>query len=149
VTRLFTYGSNMAGVEMEAVAPGARFLGPARLDRHRLELRRRSVRWGGGAVDIVQAEGECVWGALYEVDDFDALDAKEGTALAAYCRRSVTVELRGERVTADAYEVIEKEHEEVPPTREYAELLLAGAQERDLPAAYVKELGRRLAKNTW
>jgi gamma-glutamylcyclotransferase len=146
VTLLFAYGSNMAGSEMEAASPGARFLGPARLDGHRLELRRRSIRWRGGAADIVPAEGECVWGALYEVDDLDALDAKEGTSLAAYRRRAVSVELRGERLTAEAYEVIEKEREEVPPTREYAELLLASAEERGLPAAYLQELERRLAK---
>ncbi len=148
MTLLFTYGSNMASAEMAAVTPGAHFLGPARLEGHRLELRRRSVRWGGGAVDIVPTAGECVWGALYEVDDLEGLDAKEGTAVGAYRRRTVTVELRGERLSAQAYEVKEKEHEEVPPTRDYAELVLAGARERDLPPAYVKELGRRLAKNT-
>jgi gamma-glutamylcyclotransferase len=145
VTLLFAYGSNMASTEIEAAAPGARFLGPARLDGHRLELRRRSIRWAGGAADIVRAPGESVWGALYEVPDLNALDAKEGAAVRAYRRHAVTVELRGERLVADAYEVIEKEPEEVPATPEYAELLLTAARERGLPPEYVQELEGRLA----
>jgi len=146
VTLLFAYGSNMAQAEIEAFAPGARFLGAARLDGYRLELRRRSIRWGGGAADIVPRAGAAVWGALYELPDLGALDAKEGAALAAYRRRAVQVVARESTVLAEAYEVIDKEPEEVSPTREYADLLMTAAGERGLPAEYVEELGRRLAK---
>ena len=143
---LFAYGSNMAASEMEAFCPRHEFLGPARLDGFRLELRRRSRRWGGGAADIVAAPGEAAWGALYEVDgsELDRLDAKEGAGL-AYRRRAVEVRLGGEARAAAAYEVTEKEPQEVRPTPEYAQLLLAGARERGLPAAYVATLGERLS----
>ena len=60
---LFAYGSNLAA---EEVAPGARFLGPAVLPDYRLALTRRSIRWGGGVVDVVPAPGERVWGAAYD-----------------------------------------------------------------------------------
>jgi gamma-glutamylcyclotransferase len=143
---LFAYGSNMAASEMKAFCPLHRFLGPARLDGFRVEFRRRSRRWGGGAADIVEAPGESVWGALYEVPDgeLERLDAKEGAGF-AYRRRRVEVSLGGESCAAEAYEVIDKEPEEVAPTSAYAELLLAGARQRELPAAYVAEIEARLS----
>jgi gamma-glutamylcyclotransferase len=141
----FAYGSNMASSEMERSSPGHRFLGPARLAGFRLELRRRSLRWSGGAADIVRAAGEAVWGALYELPPgaFDRLDAKEGAGF-AYRRLEVEVEHEGEPRRAIAYQVARKEVEEVAPTPEYALLLLAGARERGLPAAYTRGLEARL-----
>src|SRR5215213_8688410 len=62
---LFAYGSNLA----EEQVPGAECLGTALLRGHRLELNRRSIRWRGGVVDVVPAEGERVWGVLYEVGE--------------------------------------------------------------------------------
>jgi gamma-glutamylcyclotransferase (GGCT)/AIG2-like uncharacterized protein YtfP len=141
---LFGYGTNMASAEMSDWCPAARFLGPARLDGHRLELRRRSVRWRGGAADIVPAP-DSVWGALYEVPEeaLERLDGKEGEGF-AYRRRVVEVLLDGQPRDALAYEVIDKEPVEVPCTVEYAELLLEGARERGLPDAYVEALRLRL-----
>jgi gamma-glutamylcyclotransferase len=138
VTLLFAYGSNMASSEMEAWCPEHRFLGTARLDGFKVELRRRSIRWRGGAADIVAAPGKSVWGALYEVADgrLDRLDRKEGEGFAY---RQVQVELADGR-RAVAYEVIDKEPREVPCSPEYAELVLAGARERGLPEEWVREL---------
>jgi cation transport regulator ChaC len=132
---------------MGAWCPEARFAGVARLPDHRLGLRRRSIRWGGGAVDIVPAAGEEVWGALYEVPDgtLDQLDAKEGEGW-AYRRVALRVEAGdGRPLEAEAYEVIRKEPREVPATPEYAALLLRAARERGLPEDYVKRLLRWLA----
>ena len=141
----FAYGSNMASAEMATWCSDHRFLGPARLAGHRLELRRRSIRWGAGTADVVPVEGEAVWGALYELpaDALAALDAKEGVGV-AYGRREVTVVLAGSPHPALTYEVIDKEPGEVPCAREYRALLLAGARERGLPEHYVRELKRRL-----
>ena len=134
MTLLFAYGSNMASSQMEAWCPEHSFLGPARLDGFRVEFRRRSIRWGGGAADIVQAPGEAVWGALYEVPaaELDRLDEKEGEGF-AYRRRPVEVEHDGERRAAVAYEVIHKEPTPVIPTAEYLALLREAARERGLP----------------
>jgi gamma-glutamylcyclotransferase len=142
VTRLlFAYGSNLAAAEIGDWCPEARFAGVARLPDHRLALNRRSIRWGGGAADIVPASGEEVWGALYEIPDgaLDALDAKEGQGW-AYRRVEVDVERAGRRIPATAYEVVEKEPEEVPATTEYAALLVQAARERGLPDHYVRRL---------
>ena len=140
---LFAYGSNMAAEEMAAFAPEARLLGPARLPGFRLELRRRSVRWGGGAADIVPREGGEVWGVVYELADPALLDGKEGASF-AYRRREVEVELDGRLAAALAYEVIDKEPTEVEPTPDYAALLLRAARERGLPAGWLRELESRL-----
>lgn len=131
----------MAAEEMRKFAPAGTFVGIARLADHALELRRRSVRWGGGAADIVAARGGEVWGVLYELpdDQLGELDRKEGAGF-AYRRRSLEVERDGGTVTAIAYEVIDKEPEPVPPTPEYAELLLSAAHERGLPAEYIARI---------
>jgi gamma-glutamylcyclotransferase len=141
VSLLFAYGSNLAASEIRAWCPGARFAGVARLAHHRLALNRRSIRWGGGAADIVPAAGEEVWGALYEVPDgaLDGLDAKEGRGW-AYRRVDVEVERGGRRIPAAAYEVIDKEPKEVPATPEYVALLVGAARERGLPDHYVRRL---------
>jgi gamma-glutamylcyclotransferase (GGCT)/AIG2-like uncharacterized protein YtfP len=142
---LFAYGSNMAAREMSEFAPAARFAGLARLPGFRLELRRRSIRWGGGAADIVERAGEEVWGALYEVPGAELadLDAKEGAGF-AYRRREVEVETDDGIQAALAYEVIDKEPDEVAPTPEYAELLVRAARELDLPPDYLERLRSRL-----
>jgi gamma-glutamylcyclotransferase (GGCT)/AIG2-like uncharacterized protein YtfP len=145
LTLYFAYGSNMASKEMDDWCPEHRFLGPARLEDHRLELRRRSRRWKGGAADIVRAPREVVWGALYELPNgkLDALDPKEGVGF-AYRRRELEVLIDDEPRKAFAYEVIEKEPEEVPPTRAYTEQMVNGARERGLPEGYVRTLRKRL-----
>ena len=145
MTLLFAYGSNMAVEEMEAWCPHHRFVGPARLDGFRLELRRRSIRWQGGAADVVEAPGEAVWGALYELPEgeLERLDAKEGAGR-AYRRRAVEVEQDGQLCAAVAYEVIDKQPQQPEPAPEYTAALLRGAEERGLPADWRRQLEHRI-----
>jgi diketogulonate reductase-like aldo/keto reductase/gamma-glutamylcyclotransferase (GGCT)/AIG2-like uncharacterized protein YtfP len=133
----------MASVQL----PDARFVGAARLDGYRPALTRRSIRWQAGVLDIVPSPGESVWGALYELPEpsLEEIDAKEGAGF-AYRRLEVEVVLGDGRSRAVAYEVIEKEPVEVPPSPEYAAAVLGGARERGLPDDYVEELERRLAR---
>ena len=124
----FAYGSNMASDEG--------FIRSARLDGHKLALTRRSIRWQAGVLDIVPAPGRHVWGALFDVPDLKALDAKEG---AGFAYRRVEVELDGgER--AIAYEVIQKEPEPVRPDPEDAKLVLSAARDCGLPEEWRTEL---------
>ncbi len=135
---LFAYGSNLAA---EEVAPEARFLGVAVLHDFELARTRRSIRWGGGVVDVVPAPGGRVWGAAYHAPDavLEALDRKEGAGF-AYQRRDVEVELAGELGPALTYEVIDKDPEVPPATPEYAALVLRGARERGLPEHWLATL---------
>ncbi len=137
----FAYGSNMAAEEMEAWSADHRLLGAARLDGYRLGLRRRSIRWQAGVLDLVPSPGEEVWGVLYELpkEALARLDEKEGAGF-AYRRIEVEPLLDGARRPAVAYEVIDKEPVEVPCTPDYAALVTAAARERGLPAAWLAEL---------
>ena len=142
----FAYGSNMPAAEIDAWCTGYRCLGVARLDGYRLGLRRRSIRWQAGVLDLVPAAGETVWGVLYELpeDALARLDEKEGAGL-AYRRIDVEPALDAEPRRAYAYEVIAKEPDEVPCAPEYARLVLAGARDRGLPPEWLAELERGLA----
>ena len=110
------------------------------LPDHRLAFLRRSIRWGGGAADIVESPGDSVWGVLWELPfGLRELDAKEAAG-DAYRRRPVTVRLNGATVSAVAYEVIEKEPVDVRPTREYLDTMLEGAKEHGLPEEWVSRI---------
>jgi cation transport regulator ChaC len=141
----FAYGSNMSARTMAERAPRASLLGRARLDGFRLEFLRRSIRWQAGVADIVEADGEEVWGVLWEIADSDGalLDEKEGAGW-AYRRRKVEVSLEdGRQVGAVAYEVISKEPAEVPPRPDYVALLVEAAREAGLPPSWVAALEAR------
>jgi cation transport regulator ChaC len=138
----FAYGSNIDAVEVDGRE--ARSLGMARLDDHRLAFTRRSVRTGTGVADVISAQGEVVWGVLYELepDQAAALDAKEGLGW-AYVRVSRHVRTPdGEDVDVFLYTVLHKEREEVPPSDAYLARLLHGARRHGLPADYVRALER-------
>ena len=140
--RYFAYGSNLSVDVIEAWAPGARFVGPARLDGFRLAFLRRSARWKAGAADVIAAPGHVVWGALYAVtrEGLAALDRKELVAGSGYRRRDVEVVCGGERVEATTYEVVDKAQDELTPKLEYLALMLQGAHERGLPEEWLAQL---------
>jgi len=139
-TLYFAYGSNMSSAQLAAWDTPHRALGPAELPDHRLAFLRRSIRWRAGAADIVQAEGESVWGVLWELPFGAAeLDVKE-SAGTGYRRRPVKVFLDGSPVEAMAYEVIEKAPTELRPRREYVQLMIDGAREHGLPKAWLRRL---------
>jgi AIG2-like family len=139
-TLYFAYGSNMASSQLAAWGTHHRALGAAELPGHRIAFLRRSIRWQAGAADIVPDPRDSVWGVLWELPfGTGDLDRKEAAG-DAYRRRAVTVRLNGETVTAMAYEVIEKEPREVPPRREYLDLMLAGAREHGLPETWLQRI---------
>jgi gamma-glutamylcyclotransferase len=144
----FAYGSNMADGVMDRLCPGHRFLGAAELADHRLAFTRRSIKTDSGVADIVRADGQSVWGALYELDatQLAAIDEKEGNGW-AYRRRRVAVRLAGDgrELRAHAYSVIEPETAEICPSVKYLQGLLDAARERGLPEQYVAGLAGRWA----
>ena len=139
----FAYASNMAPAVIMRLCPQHRYLGVARLADHRLSFTRRSVRTKTGVADIVQAAGETVWGVLYKIDDngLAAIDRKEGHDW-AYTRVSLPVrpEAGGPERPAVTYTVRFKEPTQVPPSREYLDLVIAAARERGLPGPYIEQI---------
>jgi gamma-glutamylcyclotransferase (GGCT)/AIG2-like uncharacterized protein YtfP len=141
----FAYGSNMDEGEIRDHCPSCHYLGPARLEAHRLAFTRRSIRSGTGVADVLPAPGHEVWGTLYELDekDLDALDRKEGCGWAyARERKHVRLSTDGSEHGAFTYVVVSKEPTEIPPSREYLIRLLAAAEHRALPAPYLAKLER-------
>ena len=138
----FAYASNMAPNVITRLCPRHNYLGVAHLADHRLAFTRRSMKTGTGVADIVQAAGETVWGALYRIDDNEltAIDRKEGHDW-AYTRVMLPVRLGGgpERA-AVTYTVRSKEPTQVPPSREYLDLVIAAARERRLPGPYIEQI---------
>ena len=138
----FAYGSNMAPAVIRRLCPRHSYLGVAYVGGHRLAFTRRSMRTGTGVADIVRAAGETVWGVLYRIDDDElaAIDRKEGHDW-AYKRVMLAVRLDGgpER-TAVTYTVRSKEPAQVPPSRQYLDLVIAAARERGLPGSYIEQI---------
>jgi len=138
----FAYASNMAPDVITRLCPRHSYLGVALLADHRLAFTRRSVRTRTGVADIVPAADEMVWGVLYRIDDDEltAIDRKEGYDW-AYTRVTLPVRLEGgpERA-AVTYTVRSKETAQVPPSRQYLDLVIAAARERGLPGAYIRQI---------
>jgi len=141
--KYFAYASNMAPEVMAHLCPRHRYLGVGRLNDYRLAFTRRSVKTGSGVADIIEAPGQIVWGALYEIDDDEiaAIDRKEGHGW-AYVRVTVPVELEvgRPRNTAITYVVRSKESPDVPPSREYLCRVIEAAHARGLPGPYIEKL---------
>jgi gamma-glutamylcyclotransferase len=138
----FAYASNMAPNVITRLCPRHRYLGVAHLADHRLAFTRRSMKTRTGVADIVQAAGETVWGVLYRIDDDEltAIDRKEGHDW-AYTRVTLPVRLEGgPECAAVTYTVRFKEPTEVPPSRQYLDLVIAAARKRGLPGEYIKQI---------
>jgi gamma-glutamylcyclotransferase (GGCT)/AIG2-like uncharacterized protein YtfP len=128
----FAYASNMAPNVIARLCPRHIYLGVAHLADHRLAFTRRSMKTRTGVADIVQAAGETVWGVLYRIDDNEltAIDRKEGHDW-AYKRVMLPVRLEGGRERAAVtYTVRSKEPAQVPPSRQYLDLVIAAARAR-------------------
>lgn len=144
----FAYGSNMNWMQMRERCPSVRFVGVAALADHRLAFTRESVNRGCGVADAVREAGRRVWGVVYQVSDHDLgrLDQLEGYRPArernSYWRRECMVFLDGDDeqpLTAVSY-FAEPQANAPLPSRDYKDLILAGAQHWHLPADYVAEL---------
>jgi gamma-glutamylcyclotransferase (GGCT)/AIG2-like uncharacterized protein YtfP len=135
---LFSYGSNLAAAELDGFAD---FVGVALLPDHRLALTRRSIRWGGGVVDVVEEPGSVVWGGAYELGEgaLEHLDRKEGAGF-AYRRVTVRIHLGTRGQDALTYVVIDKEADVPPATPEYTSVVMGGARARGLPEDWLREL---------
>lgn len=133
----FAYGSCMSEDFARSV-PEFTCLGRAVLRDYKLAFTRYSNTRGGGVADIVPVKGAIVEGVLYDLGSelLPELDVREGVKSGAYQRIRVQVESPIGLQRAWTYEVTEKEEEELPPTTEYAQLVLSGARPVVSPAYF-------------
>ena len=135
----FAYGSNLSTGRMGERVPSARIVAAARVDGRRLSLGKQG-RDGSGKATLVDAPGAFVWGVVYAIDprDWRRLDRFER----GYARISLLVTWeREQRVAATSY-VAPETAPDPTPFGWYKRLIVDGAREHGLPAAYVAELER-------
>lgn len=137
----FAYGSNMPIARLRERCPSARALGIAELRCYDLRWHKRS-KDGSGKCDIVAVDrpDATVFGVLYEINfaEKPALDRAEGLNR-GYEEVEVAVLCAERRVTAKAYRATDI-NPSLRPYTWYRDLVIAGAKEHGLPAAYVAQL---------
>jgi gamma-glutamylcyclotransferase (GGCT)/AIG2-like uncharacterized protein YtfP len=136
MTLHFAYGSNMSRALMRRRCPGARALGPARLDGWRFVIMRE------GYASIVPAPGAAVHGVVWRLSprDLAALNAYENLDCGLYVRRVLPVLIGSRRQAALVY--VAPGRAPGRPQPGYQELVVAAAREWRLPADYVQALAR-------
>jgi gamma-glutamylcyclotransferase len=147
----FAYGSNMNSADLKNWCKGKKAIinltnpRAAVLKDFKVAFTHKSESRKGGVADIVRAEGEEVWGVLFETDESSLkwIDKKEGwigdLASSVYKRVRVEVFLDGEKpIEAMTYEVIRKGS--YKPSQEYLEVILKGAEDHQLPRDYVDKM---------
>jgi gamma-glutamylcyclotransferase (GGCT)/AIG2-like uncharacterized protein YtfP len=136
MTLHFAYGSNMSRALMGRRCPGARALGPARLDGWRFTI------MGEGYASIMPAPGAAVHGVVWRLSprDLAALNAYESLHRGLYVRRVLPVMVGARRRAALVY--VAPGRAPGRPQPGYQELLVAAAREWGLPADYIAALER-------
>ncbi|WP_458413793.1 gamma-glutamylcyclotransferase family protein [Schinkia sp. CFF1] len=142
----FAYGSCMSFKDLERTVGNAQFVGAAILNDYELAFTKYSRGRSGGVADIVSKPGCKVEGIVFEVEDFKALDRREGVHIRLYKRIPVELVLSqtGETINADTYTVVEKEAQEVVPSEDYMNIILDGATR--LSEQYQNDLKDRFNK---
>ncbi len=131
----FAYGSNLDADQMRERCPGSRMRFRARLPDHQLDFTHYSIRWSGGAADVVAAPDSQVWGVVYERVDFALLDRFEK----GYDRVVLHVLDDDDRVhEVTSYSVREKSR--FAPSDTYVAKLLHWGRRWEFPEPYLSQL---------
>ena len=138
----FAYGSNLDSDQMKCRCPDYKFVGIAKKPDYRIAFTRCSKNRKGGVADIVESDGDVVWGALYELSkkDIECLDYYEGVKFGAYRRESDFEVVRPDGATIKTYTYIVCERGCFMPHKKYLDQIINGAQEWGLPSAYIEKL---------
>jgi gamma-glutamylcyclotransferase (GGCT)/AIG2-like uncharacterized protein YtfP len=132
----FAYGSNMNWQQMKRRCPSSRFVCVARLPDYRFGITRHSRLRDCGTANIYPANGEEVWGIIYEVSDADltVLDSFED----GYRREILSFyPVEDGTQPLDALVYVADIEQNVPcPNPEYRRLIIEGARHWQLPAFY-------------
>ena len=132
----FAYGSNMNWQQMQRRCPSSRFVCVARLPDYQFGITRHSRLRDCGTANVFPAQGEEVWGIVYEVSDADlaVLDTFED----GYRREMISLLPDEDRqMPLQVLVYIAEIEPNVPrPNAEYRRLLVEGAKHWQLPSPY-------------
>ena len=136
----FAYGSNMHRDVMATHAPSAKPVGVGALANHRF------VITADGYASIEPKQLQIVYGVLWRVGPRDRvrLDAWENIAGGLYRTKNLPVQYAGHRCIALSY--VARQRPVGRAKAGYMELVIAAAQEWQLPSTYVTHLRRFLLK---
>ncbi|HEX9311742.1 MAG TPA: gamma-glutamylcyclotransferase family protein [Actinomycetota bacterium] len=136
----FAYGARMSADHMQGDTPGAKAIGPARLDGYRLAFNVTNRSWGGGAANAVPAIGGHMWGVLWEIEDADleAFNSFRGDDSMSHV---LEVEVQGPEgpVKASTFAVDSPERY-VAPTDRYVAMLRGVAEVQGLPEEALQDI---------
>ncbi len=143
----FAYGSNMLTRRMLERTPSARVVATGRIDRHELRWHKLGLD-DSGKCDVVPVNdaGACVRGVVYEIcaSEKPLLDAAESLGV-GYAQKQVVVETGTTTLRAWLYHALSIDPGAVPYAW-YKSLVLGGAKEHALDAAYRRMLDAVVAK---
>jgi gamma-glutamylcyclotransferase (GGCT)/AIG2-like uncharacterized protein YtfP len=138
----FGYGSNLSsGFVKENLIPNARLVMKGYLPNFEVRFPFWSEERQGGYSGIMEAPGELVQGALYEVTEEDLLALDELEVYKGLYRRQTYLVLGedGKFHSADLYRVIDPKGP-FPPSRSYVEIMLTGARDLGLDPEYIEKI---------
>jgi cation transport regulator ChaC len=136
MTLYFAYGSNMQRAAMQARCPGARAIGPGRLDGYKFFI--GVDGWGS----VRMSPGDTVHGILWRLTprDVAALHAYELLHKGLYDVRHLPVREGKRKVLAMLYLLRRRAHGQPKPG--YVEMIAAAARGWKLPEPYIRSVER-------
>lgn len=136
----FAYGSNLNWPQMQRRCPSSRFVCVARLANYQFGITRHSRLRDCGTANVFLADGNEVWGTVYDVSaaDLAILDTFED----GYRREILPVFALadGKQPLHSVVYIAEIESNVPLPNAEYKQLIVDGAKHWNLPAAYLSML---------
>jgi gamma-glutamylcyclotransferase (GGCT)/AIG2-like uncharacterized protein YtfP len=137
------YGSNCDPAQMQERCPHSPSAGTGWIEGWRLTFGAEDLGWEGALATLVEAPGEHVFVALYDLTDGDArqLDAWEGGDNGLYRKIRVRVHTLDDERLAWVY--VLNAYEGGLPSARYLGVLAAAAEAAGAPDDYVLELRSR------
>ncbi|XP_034553940.1 gamma-glutamylcyclotransferase b [Notolabrus celidotus] len=140
----FAYGSNLLKERLQLKNPSAIVHCVARLKDYKLEFGNykglASDRWHGGVATIEHSPGDEVWGVVWRMNmsDLESLDSQENVLLGAYTPVELSVKDKDEDLNCRTY--IMNSCVYAPPSPQYLQVMVMGAEQNSLPKNYQKKL---------
>ena len=139
----FGYGSNLSIKSVHAdLNPNAKYVMKGFLPNFEVSWPMWSEEEQSGYSGIMEAPGELVHGALYEMTEQEliAMDNLEDCYKGTYKRETFLVLGEdGKWHNAELYRVIDPQGP-FPPARSYVEIMLAGARDLELDPEYIEKI---------
>ena len=143
------YGSNMDPAQMGQRCPHSPAAGTGWVTDWRLTFGGEDLGWEGSLATLVEAQGETVFVALYDVTTYDEsfLDSWEGADTGLYRKIRLRVHTLDQDVLAWVY-VLDAFEGGLPSAR-YLGVLAEAAEKAGAPHDYVSDLIMRPCRKAW